>query len=283
MRIHVFILTVLIVASAYAWGQERTYRVRQGDTWESISQKHYGTKHEWRRIADANGMGERDPRKLRAGTLLKIPPLGREAGRTTQTPAPLERIPAGSASGERRSPAGREDDASPASPGTVARVAEEPIRPTVQELPEEGPGSPGVNFFHLLIGAVAILTLLVIHGRCLGGAARALGIEGAGRGRCAAVAAIVDVFIFFGALFAGLIVAAINVSTTGPLAAVVAGVVLVIFLGTAFWIAARILNLGFGRTVFLVVVASVLFVVVGMLCWGALWAIAGIVCRVFQS
>jgi len=284
MRRVVFILAGLILASAYVWGQERTYRVRRGDTWETISEKHYGTKQEWRRIADANGMGDRDPRKLRAGTMLVIPPLGREAPPpTTGTPAPVVRPPAVSPPPERPPPAGPGEVGTPEPRPAVERAEEESIRRTVREVPEEGLGPPGVSLFHLLVGVVVILVLFVIQARCLGGAARSLGIEGAGRGRCAAAAAILDVFIFFGALFAGLIVSAINVSTEGPLAAVVAGVVLVVFLWAAFWIAARILRLGFGRTVFLVVVASVFFAVIGMLCWGALRAIAAIIGRVFQS
>lgn len=280
MRRHVFILTALVLASACAWGQERTYRVRPGDTWETISEKFYGTKHEWRRIADANGMADRDPRKLRANTLLVIPPPKREA--TTETPAPADRTPAGSPPAERAPPVGLGEGEAPAPP-PVRRVAEETIRRTVRELPENALGPPGVNLFHLLVGVVVILTLFVIQARCLGGAARALGIEGAGRGRCAAVAAIVAVFTFFGALFAGFIVTAVNVSTEGPLAAVVAGVVLVAFLWVAFWITSRILRLGFARAVFLVVVASVFFAVVGMLCWGALRAVAAIIGRIFQS
>jgi len=284
MRIHGLISAILILASACAWAQERTYRVRQGDTWETISEKHYGTKQEWRRIADANGMANRDPRKLRAGTVLVIPPLAREAPPpTTETPAPVVRPPAPSPPIERPAPEARDEVESQPPPSPAERVVEEPIRRTVRELPEEGLGPPGVNLFHLLLGAVVILILFVIQARCLGGAARSLGIEGAGRGRCAAAAAILDVFIFFGALFAGLIVSAINVSTEGPLAAVIAGVVLVVFLWAAFWIAARVLRLGFGRTVFLVVVASVFFAVIGMLCWGALRAVAAIIGRVFQS
>ena len=284
MRRVVFILTALVFASTCVWGQERTYRVRQGDTWETISEKHYGTKHEWRRIADANGMADRDPRKLRAGTVLVIPPLGREAPTTTTgTPAPVVRPPAVSPPPERPPPAGPGEIETPEPRPAVEQAVQESIRRTVREVPEEGLRPPGVNLFHLLVGVVVILVLFVIQARCLGGAARSLGIEGAGRGRCAAAAAILDAFVFFGALFAGLIVSAINVSTEGPLAAVIAGVVLVIFLWAAFWIAARVLRLGFGRTVFLVVVASVFFAVIGMLCWGALRAVAAIIGRVFQS
>ncbi|ELZ32518.1 peptidoglycan-binding lysin domain-containing protein [Halogeometricum pallidum JCM 14848] len=52
--------------------QTRTRTVVQGDTLWAISGEEYGDPTEWRRIANANGI--EDPKKLRVGTVLVIPP-----------------------------------------------------------------------------------------------------------------------------------------------------------------------------------------------------------------
>lgn len=51
----------------------RQYRVREGDTLSRIAAEHYADPGAWRPIADENGLD--DPRRLRPGTLLTIPPL----------------------------------------------------------------------------------------------------------------------------------------------------------------------------------------------------------------
>jgi len=55
------------------------YTVQAGDTFASISKKFYGTKSKWRIIFDANKEQASAPEKLRAGTVLVIPPLEKSA------------------------------------------------------------------------------------------------------------------------------------------------------------------------------------------------------------
>jgi len=50
---------------------QRTHVVAAGETYQTISERYYGTTREWRRIADANDIGEYD---LRVGMKLRIPP-----------------------------------------------------------------------------------------------------------------------------------------------------------------------------------------------------------------
>lgn len=50
---------------------EKAYRVRRGDSLSSIAAWAYKDPTLWRVIADANGL--RDPRRLKAGALLRIP------------------------------------------------------------------------------------------------------------------------------------------------------------------------------------------------------------------
>lgn len=54
---------------------ERSYVVQSGDTLSSISQSVYGTSKHWQRIQQHNGIS--DPRRVRAGQTLRIPPLPR--------------------------------------------------------------------------------------------------------------------------------------------------------------------------------------------------------------
>ena len=49
-----------------------TYRVRKDQTISHVSQEVYGTARLWKPILEANGIA--DPRDVRAGQLLKIPP-----------------------------------------------------------------------------------------------------------------------------------------------------------------------------------------------------------------
>jgi len=49
----------------------RIHVVAAGETYQTISERYYGTTREWRRIADANDIGEYD---LRVGMKLRIPP-----------------------------------------------------------------------------------------------------------------------------------------------------------------------------------------------------------------
>lgn len=50
---------------------KRVYVVKKGDNLFTISQKYYGDRDKWRRIADANGL--RDARGLKVGLRLRIP------------------------------------------------------------------------------------------------------------------------------------------------------------------------------------------------------------------
>ncbi|RMH03501.1 MAG: LysM domain-containing protein [Planctomycetota bacterium] len=59
-------------AAGAAAGTERRHRVAEGETISEISQRYYGTSRLWRHILAANGLS--DPRQLRAGTTLVIPP-----------------------------------------------------------------------------------------------------------------------------------------------------------------------------------------------------------------
>lgn len=52
---------------------EKTHTVRLGDTLHGIAGVHYGDPSRWRVIARANGID--DPRALRPGTVLSIPPI----------------------------------------------------------------------------------------------------------------------------------------------------------------------------------------------------------------
>lgn len=52
-------------------GAARAHTFRSGDTLTAIAVRLYGDGSKWRRIADANGI--RDPRKLKVGTVLKVP------------------------------------------------------------------------------------------------------------------------------------------------------------------------------------------------------------------
>lgn len=63
---------VAVEASAAA-GAERTYVVGKGETLSEVSQAVYGTSRHWRLIQEANGIS--DPSRVRAGQLLRIPPL----------------------------------------------------------------------------------------------------------------------------------------------------------------------------------------------------------------
>lgn len=54
--------------------------VRQGDTLSGLAAEEYADPREWRRIADANARLIDNPRRLRAGTELEIPPLDAAAG-----------------------------------------------------------------------------------------------------------------------------------------------------------------------------------------------------------
>jgi nucleoid-associated protein YgaU len=47
------------------------YVVKEGDTLASIAERHLGSPHEWKRIAEANGIEE--PEDLQAGRRLQIP------------------------------------------------------------------------------------------------------------------------------------------------------------------------------------------------------------------
>lgn len=51
----------------------REYVVREGDTLGRIAAEHYADPGAWRPIADENGLD--NPRRLRPGTVLRIPPL----------------------------------------------------------------------------------------------------------------------------------------------------------------------------------------------------------------
>ena len=58
--------------AAEATDRTRTRTVVEGDTLWAIAGEEYGNPTEWRRIADANGID--DPKTLRVGTTLTIPP-----------------------------------------------------------------------------------------------------------------------------------------------------------------------------------------------------------------
>ena len=63
------------------------YTVKPGDDLQKIAEKELGSKNAWRRIADANpGL---DPRKLRAGQVIKIPGKSGTSDDTRPAPAPL--------------------------------------------------------------------------------------------------------------------------------------------------------------------------------------------------
>jgi hypothetical protein len=51
----------------------KLYTVKRGDTLQSISNSEYDDPHEWRRIADLNGLS--DPLNLKPGTKLLVPPI----------------------------------------------------------------------------------------------------------------------------------------------------------------------------------------------------------------
>jgi nucleoid-associated protein YgaU len=52
----------------------QTYTVQSGDTLGTISLKVYGTSHAWERIYEANRDRIPNPRKMRQGIVLRIPP-----------------------------------------------------------------------------------------------------------------------------------------------------------------------------------------------------------------
>lgn len=53
--------------------EDRRYDVKAGDTLWEIARNHYGTPLKWNAIAQANDID--DPRRLRIGTRLTLPPL----------------------------------------------------------------------------------------------------------------------------------------------------------------------------------------------------------------
>jgi nucleoid-associated protein YgaU len=57
---------------AAATGASQEHVVRSDETLGEISQQYYGTSKHWRHILEANGMT--DPRELRAGKTIRIPP-----------------------------------------------------------------------------------------------------------------------------------------------------------------------------------------------------------------
>jgi nucleoid-associated protein YgaU len=52
-------------------GQARTYKIQAGDTLSGVAGKLYGNPAQWRDIALANS--KLDPRRLRAGEIIKLP------------------------------------------------------------------------------------------------------------------------------------------------------------------------------------------------------------------
>jgi nucleoid-associated protein YgaU len=54
----------------------KTYTIKRGDTLESISKALYGSRRHWKIIADANSL---DPKKLKPGSIIKIPELQQSA------------------------------------------------------------------------------------------------------------------------------------------------------------------------------------------------------------
>lgn len=63
----------------------RRYRIRSGDTLASIAIMHYGDASKWRLIASANPTV--NPRQLRIGQLVTLPPAEGAAQRTREEPA----------------------------------------------------------------------------------------------------------------------------------------------------------------------------------------------------
>ncbi|MBN1809090.1 MAG: LysM peptidoglycan-binding domain-containing protein [Planctomycetes bacterium] len=53
--------------------ESASYMVASGDTLGAIAQKLYGSTRYWRKLAEFNGIS--DPARLRAGRILKVPPL----------------------------------------------------------------------------------------------------------------------------------------------------------------------------------------------------------------
>ncbi len=66
----------------------REYVVRDGDTFEIIARREFGARSLWTRIAQANPL--RDPRRLRAGDVIRIPldPDNIQGITSTDAPAP---------------------------------------------------------------------------------------------------------------------------------------------------------------------------------------------------
>lgn len=57
-----------------ASGSAEEYVVEEGDTLASIAERRLGSREEWKRIAEANGI--EDPKDLQAGQRLQIPSRG---------------------------------------------------------------------------------------------------------------------------------------------------------------------------------------------------------------
>ena len=306
-RLLALVTVWLALATPLAWATQRTYRVERGDTLEKIAKKFYGRSSDWRRIATANGIT--DPRRLRAGMTIVVPyrpdeQPPRERPTASPSPGPTAAPPRERdvpPPGERGAPAPRPPSPQPAPEPSVAPAP----RPTPRRdpPPPEASGPPveleldqvtviagqsagssqGLNWGHLVIGAIALVALILLEVWCLGYTARAFGVEAARGGRCTGVALVLDSFAVLGALFGASIVTALGVAADGPFAAVIVGVIVVVFLWAAFWIASRILAVGFGRALFLLTVALVFFAVAALLAWGILLAIASVARTILRT
>ena len=53
----------------------QTYTVKKGDTLWNIAKKYYGDGRKWRKILEANTDKVKNPRTMRIGIQLNIPPL----------------------------------------------------------------------------------------------------------------------------------------------------------------------------------------------------------------
>ena len=67
-----------------------TYKVKNGDTLQKISQKFYGTTRKWPQIYEANRNVLRSPNNVRVGQTLVIPSLGETSKRNARVPSDIK-------------------------------------------------------------------------------------------------------------------------------------------------------------------------------------------------